>query len=239
MIRFNNIQTEALFLDMDDTILAYSSLQPEAWQKTMDQLSIPETLGRDLVNAINQENTAFWYRGNNAEYRVNLTEARKIIVSRAMKRVETLDEKLIPELVETFSAIRQSMVHPFPGSMETLQRMRDLDVGMVLITNGASETQRAKIKKFSLERYFDHIIIEEEVGFGKPSRDIFQLALSLAACDAKSAWMIGNDLFADIEGAKGVGLNTVYINRSMNSKDLLPAFADLMVPAISNIKKSL
>lgn len=239
MIRFNNIQTEAFFLDLDDTILAYSSLQNEAWQKTVELLSIPETLGKALVNAINEENTTFWYRGNNAAYRLNLNEARKIIVSRSLKKVGAIDEKLIPELVETFSNIRESMVHLFPGALETLQRMRDLDVHMILITNGASVTQRAKIKKFSLDRYFDHIIIEGEVGFGKPSREIFERALSLASCNAKDAWMIGNDLFADIEGAKGTGINTVYINTQMNSEDSPSEYADLMVPSISDLKRYL
>lgn len=239
MIRFNNVQTEAFFLDLDDTILAYSSLQNEAWQKTMEMLSIPESLGKELVRAINEENTTFWYRGNNATYRLNLNEARKIIVSRSLKKVGAIDEKLIPELVETFSNIRESMVHLFPGALETLQRIRNLDVHMILITNGASETQRAKIKKFSLERYFDHIIIEGEVGFGKPSREIFERALSFASCDSKDAWMIGNDLFADIEGAKVAGINTVYINTHMNSEDSLSEYVDLMVPSISDLKRYL
>ena len=41
-------------------------------------------------------------------------------------------------------------------------------MALAMITNGASATQRAKIERFHLAPYFDHILIEGELGFGKP-----------------------------------------------------------------------
>ena len=49
---------------------------------------------------------------------------------------------------------------------------------VAIITNGTSQRQRAKIDKTKLNSCFETIIISEEVGFSKPDKQIFELALN-------------------------------------------------------------
>ena len=58
------------------------------------------------------------------------------------------------------------------GVLEELKRM-NLKIG--LITNGASDVQRAKLKNLDIEEYFDCICISGEVGYEKPDTKIFDI----------------------------------------------------------------
>jgi putative hydrolase of the HAD superfamily len=50
------------------------------------------------------------------------------------------------------------------------------------------------------------------VGVKKPNRKIFDYALSAANTDTESSLMIGDNLEADILGAKNIGIDTVFFN---------------------------
>ena len=49
---------------------------------------------------------------------------------------------------------------------------------LALVTNGAASLQRQKIARFELEPLFDLILVEGELGFGKPDERIYRLALN-------------------------------------------------------------
>ncbi len=52
----------------------------------------------------------------------------------------------------------------------------------------------------------------EMAGVKKPNPKIFELALSLAKVESKSALMIGDSLEADIQGALNVGFHALHFN---------------------------
>lgn len=54
-----------------------------------------------------------------------------------------------------------------PGAREVLEAMKRAGHSMVLITDGSTRHQRSKIKALDIERYFDDILISEEVGGDK------------------------------------------------------------------------
>ena len=76
--------------------------------------------------------------------------------------------------------------------------------------NGGAADQRAKIDRHAVDRRFDAVLVEGEVGFGKPDPRIFRLALKRLEVTAADAWMIGDDLPWDIAGAQAVGIHGVW-----------------------------
>ena len=54
------------------------------------------------------------------------------------------------------------------------------------------------------------MLVEGEVGFGKPDPRIFRLALKRLEVPAADAWMVGDDLPWDIAGAQAVGIHGVW-----------------------------
>ena len=84
---------------------------------------------------------------------------------------------------------------------------------LALITNGASDLQREKLRHTDLERWFDAIVISGEAGCAKPDPRIFRLALENLGASEDGAWYVGDNPVNDIAGAKDAGLTAVWLNR--------------------------
>src|SRR5262249_50839856 len=71
----------------------------------------------------------------------------------------------------------------------------------VVVTNGTTRQQEAKIRHTDLDRYLADWVISEEVGVSKPNPRIFAIAAERARTRLNGAWMIGDSPEADIGGA--------------------------------------
>jgi len=83
---------------------------------------------------------------------------------------------------------------------------------MVILTNGFDEVQHIKVEKSGLSSFFDQIITSDSMGYKKPHPMAFGLALERVGVEAKDVIMIGDNLEADILGAKAVGIGQIYFN---------------------------
>lgn len=72
---------------------------------------------------------------------------------------------------------------------------------------------------------FQEILISAEVGWRKPSREIFQLMLDRMRLDPAETLFIGDSLLFDVSGAKQIGMETVWLNPENR-----PAHPDLPAP---------
>jgi putative hydrolase of the HAD superfamily len=81
------------------------------------------------------------------------------------------------------------------------------------LTNGDGETQRYKIERFDLAKYFETILIEGELGFGKPNMRMYRLALSSLGLKPEQTCMIGDNLNWDVEAPQELGIRAIWIDR--------------------------
>jgi FMN phosphatase YigB (HAD superfamily) len=84
---------------------------------------------------------------------------------------------------------------------------------VAVVTNGPTEVQTRKIRATGLDLLADAVCISEEVGVAKPDPLIFTTAAERAGTTLDGAWMIGDNLDADIAGGQGVGVRTVWVKR--------------------------
>ena len=100
----------------------------------------------------------------------------------------------------------------FPGSIGTIEHFRAAGVRLGLVTNGDSEGQRAKIRRFGLESYFESIVIEGEFGVGKPDERIFRHTLGQLGVSGDEAWMVGDRLEWEIGPAQALGIQGIWVD---------------------------
>ncbi|MFY0599504.1 MAG: YjjG family noncanonical pyrimidine nucleotidase [Cyclobacteriaceae bacterium] len=81
---------------------------------------------------------------------------------------------------------------------------------MSIITNGFEDVQKVKLESSGLDKFFTHLITSESMGKKKPEPAIFQHALKLAGVKSHEAVMIGDNLKADVEGAKGANILPIF-----------------------------
>lgn len=105
--------------------------------------------------------------------------------------------------------------HLLEGTQEILEYLYPL-YDLHIITNGFKEVQRRKMESSGILKYFKTITTSEDVGVKKPHPMIFETALNNAQAQVAESIMIGDNLEADILGAKGFGMEAILYNYYKN-----------------------
>ena len=115
--------------------------------------------------------------------------------------------------------------HNFPNCFSIDQHTLNIintiktHVKVAIISNGTTHRQKAKIIKTNLNSYFDNILISEEVGFSKPDKRIFDLALNKLNVQPEETLFVGDDLKKDISGCQNVNIKGIWFNPHMTKND--------------------
>jgi putative hydrolase of the HAD superfamily len=171
--------------------------------------------GAVLHAALMVERVAFWADPElNRLGRHNLLEAGRMVVGRAFTRLGSGDDAQAAALARLYNDRRNAAVHLYEESISTIETLRERGHRLAMITNGAAETQRAKIVRFDLARHFDCILVEGEFGIGKPDERVYRHVLEQLQIEAGDAMMVGDDLERDVAGPQRVGMHGVWIDRA-------------------------
>jgi len=79
-------------------------------------------------------------------------------------------------------------------------------------TLGALTNGNADIYKTDAAEYFDFAFLAEDIGASKPHPDMFHAALQQAGVGAEQIIHVGDNPEHDIQGARAVGMHTVWMN---------------------------
>ena len=194
---------DIVLFDLDNTLYEYNSSHNEA-------LNSVKLKVKNLLNI--EEN----------EFNLLYDEAKKIIKKQIPETASSHNrllyfQKLIElkglgqqvlislDLNQTYwnKFLISSTLHD--GVIEVLEELRINGVKLGLVTDLTADIQFRKLIKFELEHYFDSIVTSEEIGFDKPKKDCFRIAVNkFHNNDSKNMtiWMIGDDEIKDIKGAK-------------------------------------
>ncbi len=206
---------QAIFFDLDDTILDFTGPAGPAWQTTVarftgDYGGIEPTT---VLAAINRVSRVWWSDPDrHRRGRLDLQTTRGRNVGDALAELGIADNGLAQRVADTFARLRTEGLQLFPGALATLQHFQQLGVPMALLTNGGSAEQRHKIDHFKLAGFFDCIIIEGEFGVGKPDESVFHHALEQLGHPVEQTWMVGDNLRWEIEPCRRLGLYTVWVD---------------------------
>lgn len=191
----------AILFDLDDTIIQAYAKPEEAWSRLLaqfaDHLGDPADPGAldTTRRTILEEARDFWGDpARAARWRLDIGGARRLVVRRALARLNRPDEALADCIGDAFTEMRRQEYRLFPDALATIDRLRGHGVRLALVTNGQAETQRAKVVRFDLERRFEHVQIEGEFGKGKPEPEVYHHVLDRLGVRADESWMIGDNI---------------------------------------------
>lgn len=203
---------QAIFFDLDDTIISYSPWADFAWREICRQYA--PRVNKDAEMFYQHVSTkARWFWNDPERHqrgRADMLQARNDIITAVLRDYAIDDPPLCHEFALQRTVLHEESLTLFPGARETLQQLCALGIPLALITNGAQAVQQAKIDRFELEQYFNIILIEGSFGIGKPDVRIFQHAMDHIPTPAEQTWMIGDHLLYDILPANQLGMITIW-----------------------------
>ncbi len=100
----------------------------------------------------------------------------------------------------------------FPDVSETLAELQRRGYRLASITNRGYGGPKFwdEVRKFGLDKVFEDIAVSCDIGYLKPHRRIYEHALEKLGVAAGESVMVGDNIRADVEGAKAVGMVAVW-----------------------------
>ena len=208
----------AVFLDIGDTLLGVD--HPEtAYQAALAALDLHHDL--EAIRRANEAaREASWAEARPGpqppDYAVFPEEEflwRDRLVGRLLAELGIRER-----LDEAREAIWNCWVSPylfqlFPDVLPILDHLR-LDGYVVGAVSNWDPRLEQVIRNTGLREHFDFLVVSEVEGYAKPSPYLFRRALDRAGVAPHQAVHVGDDFFRDVEGARGVGIQPVWLDRS-------------------------
>ena len=208
----------AMLIDMDDTILSAYGRPEIAWHHVAAEFAdeIAPLPSQQVAAAVLSFARNFWATAEPA-WRLKLAEARRIAVQGGFDTLAAGGHARLPadlaiRIADRFTAYRDEEMFIFPGAHDAIDAFRALGVKLALVTNGAADTQRAKVERFELAHRFHHIQIEGEHGFGKPEERAYLHAMDALGVTAQDTWMIGDNLEWEVEVPQRLGIYAIWMD---------------------------
>lgn len=205
----------AILLDLDDTILNDGGGAEVTWHAVCVEAtqSIPGLDADRLFREIARVREWYWSDPDrHREGRHDLRAASTRIVHGALTSLGIDDLELARSIANAYRDRRDAVIRPFPGAIEAVETLVARDIRLALITNGAGPSQRVKIERFNLARYFDYILIEGEFGVGKPDVRVYRAAMEALDSQASNTWMVGDNFEWEVVAPKQLGIRAVWVD---------------------------
>ena len=198
-----------IFWDLDHTLWDFDRNSDLTFFKILNENNIKVDISL-FLKAYHPINREYWdlYRLN----KVSKAHLRFYRLSDTFKELNVeVPEKLISKLTVDYINHLSDFNYLIPNALTILEKFH-LNYNMHIITNGFKEVQKKKLEKSGLLKYFKTITISENIGFKKPSKEIFLHAITKANTVIENSVMIGDNFNADIIGAKSIGMKAIYYN---------------------------
>jgi len=201
-----------VFFDLDHTLWDYESNSAETLLELYagyDLLSKGISSTSEFLQQFRKVNFELWalYDAGSIESSVIREERFQQI----LKHFSVTDKKLTDDLSHDYLAMCPRKANLMPHALEVLDYL-SARYKLSVITNGFEEIQHVKLTSSKILKYFDHIITSQKAGHRKPSREIFECALRHNDIQCHQAIMIGDNLVADVGGARSASIDNVFYN---------------------------
>jgi putative hydrolase of the HAD superfamily len=216
---------KAVFFDLDDTLCQYWEAARAGLFQAFQQGGPPGYTAEEMVQHWAQAFRGFikevphsdWYPRYLKQGEITRTEQMR----RTLAEINLIDDDRAAMLSEIYMRERNSRLRLFDDATEVLDKLKG-KYPLGLITNGPADIQRQEIATLNIEGYFDAVLIEGEMGEGKPKLSVFRRAESCVNSQPGETLFIGNSYAHDIRPAIEAGWRTAWIRRA---SDIPPSAA--------------
>ena len=194
----------ALLFDLDGTLAETDSLHLPTWVDALEPfgVEVDEEFYRDRISG---RSTAEIVR----ELLPDLTDEQG---------------RSIGDAKEASFRERTSELEPLPGLVDFVERGRERGMQIALVTNAPEENVEAILLALKLRKFFDTVVLADEVEAVKPDPAPYIAALKKTGVPADRA-LAFEDSVSGISSSVAAGIPTVGIASSQDPKKLLGAGA--------------
>lgn len=212
---------EIIIFDADETLFDFKRSERDAFRNTMLEFDLEYDESRHL-KIYHDINTAIW-----KEFEQGLINQEKLKTERFRRLSGKLNASFDEiAFAKAYMAHLSNASFLYTDSLELIESLYKA-FRLSIITNGLAAVQDNRIRKSAIAKYFDDIVISEEVQVAKPDPRIFELALkNMKHRDKSKVLIVGDSLTSDIQGGINFGIDTCWYNpdKIVNGTDIKPTY---------------
>ncbi|HGG0418092.1 TPA: YjjG family noncanonical pyrimidine nucleotidase [Clostridium sporogenes] len=221
-----------IIFDADETLFDFKKSEKDAFKNAMLEFNIKYDENHHL-KVYKDINTVIWKELENG-----------LITQKELKieRFKRLSNKLNIKFNE-YNFAKSYMKHLSHASFlydDSINLIESLhkNYRLSIVTNGLKDVQNNRIRKSIIGKYFEDIVISEEIQVSKPNPKIFEHALNnMKHTDKSNVLMVGDSLTSDIQGGINFGIDTCWFNpnKIMNETGIKPTYEIFNLMELKNI----
>ncbi|MFD3469333.1 HAD family hydrolase [Streptomyces sp. NPDC058682] len=182
-----------LMLDLDNTLVDRDAAFSDAVTALLTEHALPDT---DLTWVMTLDASGY-------------TARHEVAAAMTDRYRDNVPATAIHALLDRGAADRVVLTD---SSREALDKAQADGWTCVIVTNGRTTQQEAKIRHTGLDQLVQGWVISEAVGRKKPEPEIFHAAAATVGVPLTGAWVIGDSPHADIAGANALGLRSIWVS---------------------------
>lgn len=190
------------------------------------------------------EKMALWYQLHGADYSSKeLNKQYHILVKEALKnqkqenpeiKLEKVFKQMFQnknvEVTSEFASMTGQMFRTlsiehltlYHGVKELLQRLKSAGKKIYLLSNAQRFFTEPEMRMLGIYDFFDGVLFSSDIGIVKPGIKFYQALFEQFQLEKQTSVMVGNDIYADIYGAKEFGIQSMYIHTAQSPEVLEP-----------------
>lgn len=141
-------------------------------------------------------------------------------------------------LAEMYRGISRYRLQLYPEVKNVLDQLLPR-YALAALSDAQSAWALPEMRAVGIEGYFNPIIVSGDLGYRKPDRRIFQLALDGMELPPENVLFVGNDMYRDVYGAKQVGMKTVFYSSNQGRKKANGIEPDYVIYQFAELRQAI
>ena len=223
---------EIIIFDADETLFDFEKSEKDALKNTILEFNIEYDENYHL-KVYKEINSAIW-----KELEDGLITQKKLKVERFKRLSDRLKAEFDEvQFTKAYTKHLSNASFLYDDSITIVENLHK-DYRLSMITNGLKDVQDNRIRKSIIAKYFEDIVVSEEVDVAKPDPKIFEHALNnIKHTDKSKVLMVGDSLTSDIQGGINFGIDTCWFNpnKIINKTGINPTYEISNLMELKNI----
>ena len=140
------------------------------------------------------------------------------VFSRLYKRKGvTPTKEMISDTAISFRQASTQFIKLYDGVIDLLESLKKAGKNVYLLSNAQRCFTYPEMQQLGLVDYFDGILISSDCYCSKPQKEFFTTLFKRYHLKRDESVMIGNDCITDMLGAKGAGIDSLYIHQEIST----------------------
>jgi len=195
-----------LLFDADGTLFDFDRAEVAAFEQAFGLISV--RFEPSYLATYQRINQTLWQAVEREEIKPAIVKLRRFELLLEAIGVDISAVKLSDTYVECLAA-RAELIE---DASEVLQALHG-KYRIAILTNGLQAVQRGRLARSVIRDHIADIIISEEIGFAKPSKEFFDIAMArLGNPSLHEVLMSGDGWNSDIQGAVQYGIDACWYN---------------------------